>query len=35
MLMLILIRGTGGDADDRDVIQGNFGCPNLLSARVI
>ncbi len=26
--MLIFICGTGGDADDRDVIQGNFGCPN-------
>ena len=29
--MLISNHGTGGDADDRDVIQGNFGCPNLLN----
>ena len=32
MLMLIFNRGTGGDADDRDVIQGNFSCPNLCNA---
>ena len=29
--MLISNRGTGGDADDRDVIRGSFGCPNLLN----
>ena len=33
--MLISGYGTNGDADDRDVIKGNFGCPIFLSTEII
>jgi len=29
MVAVHLTHGTGGDADDRDVIKGDFGCPCL------